>query len=338
MKTDSDAEIPKSVFKFYSLKDCHVKAFLNHYLYLSHPSQLNDDMDACRDLLYVNDLTQETYEQLVAQICLKAPHFRTSGLSYESDSKDEYRALRESLYNVCFDFSGIISFTDSKKSFFNGTMWAHYTGEKGFAIEFDTKKLIEGMIKNPLNMQFEYPIYRGVEYVDELEALDYDKIHLIDEIGKSIAFQKQKCWESESEWRMYIRSNQYLNTKKTYGRYIHYSAEAIERICLGSKFWDEVSQDKCDIESSVWQYTIKKKYLQFVEELKILRNKVFMSTKCNRRTYKCENGKIVKEIPNPTRSFDPVLFGKMKGNKITIEIDAGYGASEYNEFPKIVEK
>ena len=190
MKTDSDAEIPKSVFKFYSLKDCHVKAFLNHYLYLSHPSQLNDDMDACRDLLYVNDLTQETYEQLVAQICLKAPHFRTSGLSYESDSKDEYRALRESLYNVCFDFSGIISFTDSKKSFFNGTMWAHYTGEKGFAIEFDTKKLIEGMIKNPLNMQFEYPIYRGVEYVDELEALDYDKIHLIDEIGKSIAFQK----------------------------------------------------------------------------------------------------------------------------------------------------
>ena len=99
-----------------------------------------------------------------------------------------------------------------------------------------------------------------------------------------------------------------------------------------------MSQDKCDIESSVWQYTIKKKYLQFVEELKILRNKVFMSTKCNRRTYKCENGKIVKEIPNPTRSFDPVLFGKMKGNKITIEIDAGYGASEYNEFPKIVEK
>lgn len=333
MKIGSNTEIPDRVFKFYSLEDYHVKAFLNHYLYLSHPSQLNDGMDACRDLLYLdsNSMTQEVYERLKKQIILKVPQLRTSRLSFESDSKNGYEALKEALYNVCFNFSGIVSFTDSKKSFFNSAMWAYYTNEEGFAIEFKPQKLLEGIMSNPINKQFVSLSYGKVKYKEELEALNVKDIHTIDEIGTAIVFQKQKYWENEAEWRMYIESDLYLNKDKAYGRYIHYPVEAIERICLGYKFWNKVSENRCNIKKDVWQYTVKNEYLPFVKKLLSLCNIVFMSTKCFGRTYIYMNKKIAREIPTPTRSFDYLCYS-IEDNEITIEINEGKGISEYNEF------
>ena len=45
MEKDITPNSLKSVFKFYSLTDYNLDAFLNHYLFTSHPYHLNDLMD-----------------------------------------------------------------------------------------------------------------------------------------------------------------------------------------------------------------------------------------------------------------------------------------------------
>lgn len=330
MKTDFACERPKSVFKFYSLKDYHLKAFEGHYLYLSHPSQLNDGLDACQDLLYMNEIkTENSYNRLVKQLNKSFP-LKNHHLSFESDLKDNYRTLKDILYKAYFDFSGTISFTDFKDAFFNGAMWAYYTEEKGFAVEYQTEDLIRGIKYDLRNRRFKKLIYGKIEYVDKLKAINCDSIYNIDKVNIEIAFQKQAYWENEKEWRIVIQSNQYLEGDNA--RFVFYPSCAIKRICLGKQIWNEVSINKKNIKDNIWKFTIKEAYLSFIKKLIELNGNVFMSTKCYQSTHNLITG---EKTFHPTRAYGEVIFDKIDDCQIIVRLpfdDGINGISMYNEF------
>ena len=319
------SEIPLSVFKFYSLKDYNIDAFIDHYLYVNHPSQLNDGMDACQDFLYMGEIkSANSYNQIVESIKQKRPQLVNYMLSFSTDKECE--KLKESLYNSIFDYSGTISFSNSTNAVFNSAMWAYYTEEKGFAIEFKIKDLLNGIQEDFRNKQFEL-MSKQIDYKDDINSIDCNTLYSIEDIGKRITFQKQTYWNNEKEWRIYARSNQYLN--RTYGRHLFYPQKAIKRIYLGNKFWKEVIQEKKNIRERRWLYIIKKEYMPFIRNLYEFRNILFMSSKCYQSTYYVED-EITQYFP--TRSFNSIDLEDI-GNNNTIQISFhSDGISNYREF------
>lgn len=329
MEIDKSIDYPDSVFKFYDLTEYNVEALIDQYLYLNTPPQLNDGMDASCDLLYMNDIkTIGSYNRIVENIRKKVPQLVNYKLSFSADK--ECKELKRALYDACFDFNGIISFTASKKSFFNGTMWGHYAKNKGFAIEFVTTDLIEGIKGDLRNKKFESLICKEIEYYNELKAMNCDITYDIDKIDIGIVFQKQIDWKNEKEWRMFVKSNQYLNN--TYGRHLFYSIKAIKRICLGDKFWEEISINKKNVKGYIWKCIVKEEYMPLVIKLKELKDKIYMNAICYAGEYKIKGDKWI-HTPLPTRSFGPIVIEKIENNEIEVELpNEGY-ITEYNEFP-----
>jgi len=321
MEKDYTKEYPTNVFKFFSLAQFHVDAFIDNYLYLSHPKQLNDGLDACRDFLYVENIkTPDVYNQIVESIRQNKPQLINHKLSFSTDRTSQ--TLKDVLYKSYFDFNGIISFTDSKASIFNNAMWAHYTNEKGFMIEFHTDSLLEGINKDSRNKDFEI-VTKKIDYKEKLDAIDCNLIPNIGGLDTNIIFQKQTYWQQENEWRLFAKSNHYLND--TYGRHLFYPIHAIKRVYLGNKFWEEISEN---VIKEKEQYTIKKDYLPFIINLKELGDKVLSSSKSYQTTIGYKNNKKDNETYHPTRSFQKIIKIEIKGNEIAIAYDGCQRCSE----------
>lgn len=308
MEIEKPANCPKSLFKFYSNSQYNLEAFLENYIYVSHPYQFNDLMDTRPYAFDVRKMDKMEFDKLKQDSIDENPEilnhypFNWEG-NYDLKAFDK---LREFIFDSYFSFAGLASFAD--KGRFNELMWSHYAKESGFMIEFDTQKLINSIKTN--NSIFDGLILGKVKYRSPIVGVD--KYKSFRQINKAISYQKSKEWEYEREWRIIALSSQFLGKYDYFSekqtddfalRKLHYDPIAIKRIYLGKKFWTNdnyvetdmsqneknsirkyICQDRKDVKSSEFKKEIeeyKKKFGEFIRNIQRLvkdrDNYVYMS-------------------------------------------------------------
>jgi hypothetical protein len=180
---------PEFTCKYYALTDYSIDAFINNYLFASHPIELNDISDSHWQLFkYRNKPNQDVYT-----------NFKQSQL-FNIDNNGE--KLKFQIWRQETTKFGITSLSELDKS---DLMWAHYTKENGFMVKFKTAKLLQCIEQEnkPEVMQF-FPM----NYVERLNQIIVNPT--IAGIQKAIYYMlnaKGVDWNYENEWRLFIVQN-----------------------------------------------------------------------------------------------------------------------------------
>ena len=289
-----------NVFKFYSLTNYNVDAFVNHYLYLNHPGELNDLMDTKLYTLDMRGTNPKQFELFRQEILSQNPLMEN--LTYvdkvDVQCRDGLYALQKYIFDCFFAFGGLVSL--ASKDRFNELMWSHYTKESGFMIEF-TCDLLDDIKAIDKNKRFKNIIFHPIQYRKHPMGIrcsenPYEQKSIC-EINKSNAYQKYEGWSYENEWRIVAISQQYLGDYNYYSskqsdefnlRKLYYSTNSIARIYLGKRVWTYdnfvVKDEQIDRDNKIRKYTLqepcvcceKKRFylfLQFIQKLRELQDK-----------------------------------------------------------------
>lgn len=240
-------EEPRQLFKYYGCENYHYKSFVNAYLYASHPFKFNDSIDGSYLLLNFKNITKEKYDKLWDEV--KWEDEENDLDNYCKDKLNNFECIRLRYYIFKTKRIGLVSLTSSP---LNILMWAHYSSEKGFAIELDTQ-ILKDNIKN-LNEDIENFSLKPIQYVKKLEAIDVSvkDFYQTDIPLSYISNIKRDVWKYEKEWRLRIYKEamevpikDFFPTLKDIegkDRFIHYPKEAIKAVFLGKYF---VNGDNC---------------------------------------------------------------------------------------------
>lgn len=266
VEPDHKIVIPETLFKFYALSENSIDALTGLYLYASHPNQLNDPTD-CSELLFDFSNTQgedlkgicgELYPQIVNE------YGGIDGLKNDASSI---------LKLILYKYLGIISLCNNCNS---PVMWAHYTQNIGFCVEFDWSKF-------PFNHYGPFPIH----YVDS-----FSQIKINNNIHNAILIQsnvKTKDWEYEHEYRilaicpngmsfeyfnMYGEKDKQFNFGDEHNRRLKYPLDAIKSIILPKKFFQNhysrthvINLD--DIEVVILESSLQRRLMDFLSNPKM---------------------------------------------------------------------
>lgn len=239
-------EIPKTLSKYYALNSNNISAFLNRQFYVSQPENLNDLFDSFIELIDFSKIKFENLEVL----------FKNDTEVQQKKNLEEFlhkktvflNTIRNTLYLLWQSNFGILCLTPNK---YNDLMWAHYTNNSGFLIEFDISKFNNNIFTGP------YPI----NYIPKLESIDFNKF------DKYLAFMvvglmKKQIWKYENEFRFFCRPDIKKNFKVTgsltntdngfdlQDRLISYPFESIKKVLLGFNFfkWEKIKYQEVSIQ------------------------------------------------------------------------------------------
>lgn len=346
METEISLDYPVSVYKFYSSEEYHKKAFRENYLFSSHPYHLNDLMDSTSYTIDMRGVSFDIYNKIKQQIFEYSPLIINKAFAKQLNpyTDRDRKILQSAVMASYFSFGGIVSLASCNR--FSELMWAHYTQEDGFMIEFDTKRLLESIVGNSKNKDYNKLYFRKINYkphpisVSCLQNQDIEKINLFN------ATQKKQEWNYEKEWRIIVTSNQELGLPESaYAedkqmtdisqRKLYYDKSAIKRIYLGRKFWASCVKKKeimPNNENNVRVYRVQSKYIPFVEELCKYIGRVYVSGVCDCSEYRHGTDVCVCNIEtrkcefNPdyyyqTRSFELIKRMEIIGNDIYVIYD-----------------
>lgn len=181
---------PKYIYKYYSLSDYNMDAFLNGYLFASHPLQLNDIKDSRHNLFRFSKKPDKIFYEA----------FRHPEL-YEKDD-DVGNMIKKYFWKEETKNFGIVSLSTLDK---NILMWPHYTQEKGFMIQFKSEELLSSIRQNN---QLEVFQFSPMNYMNNLVPI-YIKPN-IEELKIAIYYMvnvKDEIWNYENEWRLFVARN-----------------------------------------------------------------------------------------------------------------------------------
>lgn len=258
---NKDISKPETFFKYYALSNFSVDALTNMYIYASHPNQFNDPFDCNEKLIQfstwedVKNLWNGKYENIVEFY----PNL-TDACSYSA------QAFKTILYRKLGLFS-LAPIPD------NYLMWALYSQNKGFCLEFDVNEF-------PFRNFGPFPI----NYVQDIPG----PVH-IGEKGGSIAMLiqsniKNSRWQYENEWRLYIPNppsvdlrsfgpeSERFNSLDDHDRRFKYPLSALLSVTLGDSFFDDlvthsVSKYEIEVETCIASDSLCLKVLDFLSEL-----------------------------------------------------------------------
>jgi hypothetical protein len=180
---DSKRKLPTTLFKYHSVNPNSIDALEKEYLYAPHPGQLNDPFDCDCDLINFDD--EMAIETFMGKELAKK-------LRDESSPEDFVRNVQYNFSQICYSFHGILSLTDDP---INLLMWAYYSNNNGFVIEYDYSKF---------KFHFHGPFQ--VNYQERIEAISiksWGPICMLYQMNV-----KAQKWRHESEWRLLIYSEQ----------------------------------------------------------------------------------------------------------------------------------
>ena len=356
MEKDYAKEYPINVFKFYSLTNYSIDSFLNRYLYLSHPYELNDLMDIRPYSLDMRDFTQEKFKELKQEAIERSPLIGNILQINNVETQNQYGlyALQDLIFNSFFAFGGVISL--ASKDRFNELMWSHYAKESGFMLEFITSNLLKDSENIDNNKLFDQIMFHPIQYKPHPIGIKCVECSSLHEINKKNSYQKYNGWSYENEWRILATSKQYLGRYNYYTeeqekefslRKLYYSIDTVKRIYIGKRFWTRanfiVKDKQIDKENEIRQYTIEKPekcceikrynlFIEFLQKLSELMNigiEVYMSGACDCSEYRhgtdhptCDKKNWKCEY-NPkqyyiTRSFEKIENISLKENLIEV--------------------
>ncbi len=311
---DSPKEIPNSVFKYYYNNSNSKNAFLNQYLFSSHPYHLNDSMD-CSDLLWdFSNLSEELYLKFYTQYGFD----KLFGVNYDGEKANGFAQIKHLFYNKITNESGIISLTTEP---LHTLMWAHYSSEKGFMIELDWHTVKDEL--KTLNPNLNNYAFFPIQYVTNLESVDFflkncstPDVPFLYSVGI-----KRKDWSYENEWRLITYMHNYgvpssvlsplPEIPSQHERKLFYPIKAIKSITLGKQFFNS-----SNVEILVNPLTYK---MKSSEDLDFIN---FLIEHFNDRIYFCGEYEVDKTFQ---RSSERVSFSKIDCNTVVMErYDEGF--------------
>lgn len=240
-------QTPEYLFKYFSFGKYNIEAFVNSYLYASHPYELNDILDSSRFLFFSSKPIEfQVYRRFYFD---EKKIFETEAeleQFYELDFKNGCSNYLSHLYNVISNYYGVISLSEKED---NVLMWPHYTQEKGFQVKFKTDDILKS-VSNLLGSNDRFIGLFPMNYTSKIQPIDVYKFRRFDIPLIYSTNVKLDSWEYEKEWRILISKpkmgipfeklgfsdikNHDFDSKK---RYINYSLDAIDSICLGMNFF-----------------------------------------------------------------------------------------------------
>ena len=260
---NKDISKPETFFKYYALTKNSVDALTNMYIYATHPNQFNDPFDCNEKLIRfskwedVKNLWDVKFEEFIEYY----PNL-TDACKYSAD------AFRTILYRKL----GLFSLAPKPDNYL---MWALYSENKGFCVEFDVKEF-------PFRHFGPYPI----NYVEGITH----PIH-IGETGGSIAMLiqsniKNSWWQYENEWRLYIPNPdgfdmrsfgpnaERFNSPDDHDRRFKYPLPTLLSVTLGCSFFDNltthsISQNEIEVETCIANDSLCIMVLDFLSELQL---------------------------------------------------------------------
>ena len=334
--------VPPYLYKFYSFNEFGISAFLEHYLYLSHPCQLNDFVDGVNYTLDLREIvdTPEEFERLKQEVLNNTPAIKNLfdfNKVVSMSNKDGLYELQKVINSSYFDFGGIVSLASYSR--FNELMWSHYAKETGFVIEFHTDCLLQEIRHHILNYPFKYLRLGPVVYRDHPISVNC-KWRNIHEINVFNVYQKQKDWSYEKEWRILATTNKLIGRKKELEEcslkgYLYYHTNAISRIYLGRKFWDNVSYFRKEKHENEEVYVVKNEYMPFIQEITHYISRIFMSGTGECSEYKFGTDRPVYDVkynnfefrPKSyylTRFFERIKNIKIENSEVTVTFEGKY--------------
>jgi len=224
---------PQHLYKYYSLTNNSVNAVVNHYLFSSHPMQLNDKYDCAGELIDYSNLKIENF---VSRLSIDLKLYSEDKVKQLYNSQDRWildRTMADLNQIILFLKIGVISLSEIIS---DPLMWAYYTKNSGFVIKFKTGNL-------PKEYFGPFPI----NYSKALDKIDFSKY----DPSLCILYQsnvKDITWESENEWRYltFNRDGKYhpLYSKNDIkSRMSFYNPHSIDEIILGYDFFNPVEID-----------------------------------------------------------------------------------------------
>jgi len=231
---------PKTLFKYYPLNENAVDSLFHNYIFASHPDHFNDLYDCYFEII------EPTNEYLFYEMDKIQNHI-INRERFKEDANEFIKSFKLHFRAAMFRFYGIFSLTTCNK---NILMWAHYSNNEGFAVEFDYSRF---------PFDFDGPF--NINYKSS-----FKKVILKSDPDKRIATNymcniKDEKWKYEKEWRIIIKTSekqQFFSPKiqmyKDLGghnRKFSYPKDAIKSISLANHFFE--------IEEVYWlnQMTIK---------------------------------------------------------------------------------
>jgi len=247
VETNPKMENPESIFKYYAFSENNVDALKKGYLYATHPFLFNDSIDSSELILDFKNLTLERFIGFYKRFLIPEEFAKYDfPKKYEEDKVKNFYNMRNFFYTTFSRNLGLISLTTKP---FNILMWSHYTNEKGFAIELQTKGFLEDLKKN--NLDLNNYCFRPVQYVKDVEFIDMfnNKFSTPDVPFLYMTTVKREEWKYEDEWRLSVYKNDMgipfstlfpgsQNYEGKNERKLFYDKSIIKSISLGKHFFN----------------------------------------------------------------------------------------------------
>jgi hypothetical protein len=223
---------PTYLCKYYSLSKNSIDAVLNHYLYASHPMQLNDKHDCSPYLIDYSDCNLEFYRENiknVEQVLYGKRDIDDETIKQYFNSSEKWRLERyyaDKNWIVLYKLFGIISLSSEEC---NTLMWTHYTENKGFMIKTNPNLIHKD------NLFGHFP----VNYCDSIHKIKNNhSVPILPILYQSNV--KSTIWAYEKEWRYLYYNPIIKENENTMDRRMHYDSSALIEIHLGYYFFDDI--------------------------------------------------------------------------------------------------
>lgn len=294
---NKDIEIPELTYKYYYFNSNSLNSIKNETIHFGHSFTMNDLMDGNFLLWDFEDFLLDYMKERNLDMNFK-----------EFYHKNLIRKLSR-------DFLKHIGYFCLCENFHNDLLWTHYTNERGFCVEYNTKELLENF--KSLQMYFVPINYDELKQINfkknSLKTIKNNKVNIEANIPLFYSLvNKEKFWSYEKEWRIIVRDEKFdsvshpleFNIEQILefeydaikNRNLKINDNCINRIILSTYFFDNNRFDMSQKNGNQIIYKFKNNdgKANLKEFITILINRY------NNKVYQVdkylENGKVIRNI------------------------------------------
>lgn len=294
---NKDIEIPELTYKYYYFNSNSLNSIKNETIHFGHSFTMNDLMDGNFLLWDFEDFLLDYMKERNLDMNFK-----------EFYHKNLIRTLSR-------DFLKHVGYFCLRENFHNDLLWTHYTNERGFCVEYNTKELLENF--KSLQMYFVPINYDELKQINfkknSLKTIKNNKVNIEANIPLFYSLvNKEKFWSYEKEWRIIVRDEKFdsvshpleFNIEQILefeydaikNRNLKINDNCINRIILSTYFFDNNRFDMSQENGNQIIYKFKNNdgKANLKEFITILMNRY------NNKVYQVakylENGKVIRNI------------------------------------------